>query len=239
MSKIRAFIPNFITLMNLLSGCIAIYFVLVKGDFTGASWMIVIAGIFDLFDGLVARLLRVQSSIGADLDSLSDLVSFGVAPSFLLFEYVRGGELENSFFWALPAFSIALFAAYRLAKFNNDTRQSTSFIGLPVPANALFWIGFVAVLPQVECCFSTIVLMMGLYGLLLLMGWAMISEIHLQSFKVHFPITLKEDRERLFFALVLIVLGVVTCFLWGWGGVSVVIVAYFAGSLIMGKKKDK
>lgn len=120
MSKIRAFIPNFITLMNLLSGCIAIYFVLVKGDFTGASWMIVIAGIFDLFDGLVARLLRVQSSIGADLDSLSDLVSFGVAPSFLLFEYVRGGELENSFFWALPAFSIALFAAYRLAKFNND-----------------------------------------------------------------------------------------------------------------------
>lgn len=85
MKSIRYYIPNCITLANLIAGCLAIYQVLVNGDSNAAAWCIVAAGVFDLFDGLVARLLHAQSVIGADLDSLSDVVSFGVAPAFLLF----------------------------------------------------------------------------------------------------------------------------------------------------------
>lgn len=225
--------------MNLFSGCLAIYFSLAKGDLETASWMIVIAGVFDLFDGLIARLLGAQSNIGADLDSLSDVVSFGVAPSFLLFQYImmRGGE--SCFFWALPSFVIALFAAYRLAKFNNDTRQTTSFIGLPVPACALFWIGIVSILPSLSDYLTTVTLVIPIYFLLLLTGWAMVAEIPLLSFKIHFPIASREDRRKAFLGLFLVLLGIIFGRLWGWGGVSAVILCYFIGSMVMRDKQDR
>ena len=107
MKSIRYYIPNCITLANLIAGCLAIYQVLVNGDSNAAAWCIVAAGVFDLFDGLVARLLHAQSVIGADLDSLSDVVSFGVAPAFLLFSYL--GKETPSIWAALPAFLIAAF----------------------------------------------------------------------------------------------------------------------------------
>lgn len=235
----KRLIPNIITLMNLFSGCLAIYFALVEKDAVVALWLIIAAGVFDLFDGMVARLLNAQSSIGADLDSLSDVVSFGVAPSFLVFEVLRDLQLEGSFWIALPAFLIALFAAYRLAKFNNDTRQTDGFIGLPVPANALFWIGIVGTIP---CCvhqISPILLVGVIYLLILLVGWAMVSEVALIGFKVHFPIASAEDRMRLVFALLLLLSAALFGWLLGWGGISIVIIEYFIGSLIMNFRQTK
>ena len=131
-------IPNTITCCNLISGCIAIYYAL-SGDPLMALLWIVMGAVFDFFDGMSARLLGVSSPIGKELDSLADVVTFGVAPSAILFQFLCG--FHQHFFVFLPfvAFVMAAFSALRLAKFNLDERQTTSFIGLPTPANALFW----------------------------------------------------------------------------------------------------
>ena len=127
-------IPNTITCCNLISGCIATYFAF-QGDFRLALLFIVIGAVFDFFDGMVARLLHVSSPIGKELDSLADDITFGFAPSAIIYEYLRP-ETE-----LLPfiVFVMAAFSALRLAKFNLDERQAMGFIGLPTPANALFW----------------------------------------------------------------------------------------------------
>lgn len=133
--NIKRHIPNALTSCNLLSGCIGIVAVF-EGDLVLATYMIWLAAIFDFFDGFAARMLKVSSPIGGELDSLADLVTFGVLPSLMIFKMLQLAGLEG---W-LPylAFVIAIFSALRLAKFNVDTRQTTSFIGLPTPANALF-----------------------------------------------------------------------------------------------------
>ena len=127
-------IPNTITCCNLISGCIATYFAF-QGDFRLALLFIVIGAVFDFFDGMVARLLHVSSPIGKELDSLADDITFGFAPSAIIYGYLRP-ETE-----LLPfiVFVMAAFSALRLAKFNLDERQAMGFIGLPTPANALFW----------------------------------------------------------------------------------------------------
>ena len=127
-------IPNTITCCNLISGCIATYFAFM-GNFQMALLFIIIGAVFDFFDGMVARLLHVSSPIGKELDSLADDITFGFAPSAIVFEYLRP-ETE-----LLPflVFIMAAFSALRLAKFNLDERQAMGFIGLPTPANALFW----------------------------------------------------------------------------------------------------
>lgn len=220
-------IPNFITLMNLFSGCLSICFTLLWEDYTSASWAIVIAALFDLFDGLVARLLGAQSKIGGDLDSLSDVVSFGVAPSMMLFHYIHGTmALETPFLWAAPAFLIALFSAYRLAKFNNDTRQTTGFFGIPVPANALFWIGGVASLSYLSPYLHPYILLGVIYCFVLLSSWGLISDLPLLSFKVHFPLSSLRDKLLLLFGMILLVLGIAFVSLWGWAGVSIVVLLY-------------
>jgi CDP-diacylglycerol--serine O-phosphatidyltransferase len=130
-------IPNAITCSNLVSGCIAVVFALSGNTTMALLWIIIGAG-FDFFDGMSARLLGVSSPIGKELDSLADVVTFGVAPSCIIFSFLAG---IHQHFLLLPfvAFIMAAFSALRLAKFNLDERQSTSFIGLPTPANALFW----------------------------------------------------------------------------------------------------
>ncbi|MBP3726874.1 MAG: CDP-alcohol phosphatidyltransferase family protein [Bacteroidaceae bacterium] len=140
-------LPNIITCCNLISGCIAVTFAL-QGDIDLAFLCIIAGAVFDFFDGMVARLLGVSSPIGKELDSLADVVTFGVAPAMMVFVVL---QLLPYPAWAtsdvpivgtlLPytAFLMAGFSAYRLAKFNLDERQATSFIGLPTPANALFW----------------------------------------------------------------------------------------------------
>ena len=132
-------IPNTITCCNLISGCIATYYAFL-GDFNLALLFIIIGAVFDFFDGMSARLLRVSSPIGKELDSLADDVTFGFAPSAIVFEYLRP-ETE-----LLPflVFVMAAFSALRLAKFNLDERQALGFIGLPTPANALFWGSLIA-----------------------------------------------------------------------------------------------
>ena len=136
-------IPNTLTSCNLISGCIAIVFAL-SANYTMALTFIVVGAVFDFFDGMSARLLGVSSPIGKELDSLADVVTFGVAPSSMIYTLLltlsKSGWNETLAF-AIPyvAFVMAAFSALRLAKFNLDERQTTSFIGLPTPANALFW----------------------------------------------------------------------------------------------------
>ena len=134
--------------MNLFSGCMAVvsafHFNETIGAMQGYEWafrFIGLATVFDFCDGLSARLLHAYSALGKELDSLSDLVSFGVAPAALVFNLIQS---QTGSWVAFLAFLIAVFGALRLAKFNIDDRQTTSFIGLPIPANAIFWIGVVA-----------------------------------------------------------------------------------------------
>lgn len=132
--------------MNLMSGCVAIFMAFnlrtVFGPFEGATWcMIAIAAaaVFDFFDGAMARALHAYSDLGKDLDSLSDMVSFGVAPAMLMLNTMADA---GSPIWAcFITLIIPVCGALRLAKFNNDTEQTTVFRGLPIPANAIFWIG--------------------------------------------------------------------------------------------------
>ena len=129
-------IPNAITCCNLLSGCVAVSQAF-AGDMEMAFLFIIIGALFDFCDGLVARLLHVSSPIGKELDSLADCVTFGVAPSAMVFGTLQ--MLTENEYLPYIAFIMAAFSALRLAKFNLDARQTTSFIGLPTPANALFW----------------------------------------------------------------------------------------------------
>lgn len=130
-------IPNTITCCNLISGCIATYFAF-QGDYPAALVAIIVGAVFDFFDGMTARLLHVSSPIGKELDSLADCITFGFAPSAIVFSFLGSFHLH---LWFVPflAFVMAAFSALRLAKFNLDERQAMGFIGLPTPANALFW----------------------------------------------------------------------------------------------------
>lgn len=150
MKRLISQIPNAITLLNLLSGAVAVVFAS-HGYLALAGGFIGLAAVFDFFDGLVARLLKVHSSIGAQLDSLADMVSFGLTPSYLIFQHLwllhdTGGSrpaLEDLAGIQLAgmalSFLVAVFAAVRLARFNIDVRQKEAFIGVPTPAIALFF----------------------------------------------------------------------------------------------------
>lgn len=139
--SIKKHIPNTITCCNLISGCIATCMAFYS-EWDKALLFIVIGAVFDFFDGMSARLLGVSSPIGKELDSLADDITFGFAPSAILFDYLYCQvEGMGGLYSLLPyvAFVMAAFSALRLAKFNLDERQTTSFIGVPTPANALFW----------------------------------------------------------------------------------------------------
>ncbi len=141
--SIKKHIPNSITCCNLISGCIATCFAFFHEPETAMLW-IIIGAVFDFFDGMSARALHVSSPIGKELDSLADDVTFGVAPSTILFSQLLVMDLPDalapvSSILPFAAYLMAAFSALRLAKFNLDERQSMGFIGLPTPANALFW----------------------------------------------------------------------------------------------------
>lgn len=136
-------IPNTVTCCNLLSGCVASVMAF-QANYEAAILFIILGAIFDFFDGMLARLLNVSGPLGKELDSLADDITFGFAPStivFSLFKEVQYPEFMSDFadYFPYTAFIIAAFSALRLGKFNIDPRQSSSFIGLPTPANALFW----------------------------------------------------------------------------------------------------
>ena len=151
-SMIKKHIPNTITCCNLISGCIATYFAF-QSDFQMALLFIVIGAVFDFFDGMSARLLGVSSPIGKELDSLADDITFGFAPSAIVFSYLTTFDIPHPYIPYL-AFVMAAFSALRLAKFNLDERQALGFIGLPTPANALFWGSLVCGLTEYEVTFD-------------------------------------------------------------------------------------
>ncbi|RZK73966.1 MAG: CDP-diacylglycerol--serine O-phosphatidyltransferase, partial [Pedobacter sp.] len=130
----RKHIPNAITCANLFSGCIGIVYAF-NGDLKTVAFFVILSGIFDFFDGFVARLLKVKSEIGKELDSLADVISFGFLPGVIVFQLLN---IENSGYLPYLAFLIPVFSAYRLAKFNLDTRQTEEFIGLNTPMNTFF-----------------------------------------------------------------------------------------------------
>ena len=212
--SIKKHIPNTITCFNLLSGCLSILFTC-ENRILWASGMIFVAAVFDFFDGFAARLLNAKSPIGGELDSLSDVVSFGVAPSFIIVWFLSETGVEwwihNVNVFPMLAFVLAIFAALRLAKFNIDTRQSTSFIGLPVPAVGLF----VASLPFLifklshgSALYKFIINPYFLLGIVVIFSWLMVSEVPFFSFKIK-NLKFKENILRYFvviFAIVAIII---------------------------------
>ena len=182
--------PNTLTCCNLISGCIATYWAF-QSDYQLALLFVVIGAIFDFFDGFAARLLHVSSPIGKELDSLADDVTFGFAPSAVVYSMISSFSHETPLFGQpllgqlLPyaVFIMAAFSALRLAKFNLDERQTTTFIGLPAPANALFWTSLAA-----SFQFNQELMPNEAYAVLLIVGvlvasWLLIAEIPMFALK--------------------------------------------------------
>ena len=182
---IKKHIPNTITCCNLVSGCVAIAYAFSGSIELSFTW-IIIGAVFDFFDGMSARLLNVSSPIGKELDSLADIVTFGVAPSTILFS-----ELSVMSYPAIleplrpilpfTAYIMAAFSALRLAKFNLDERQALGFIGLPTPANALFWGSLI--IGAGKWLEATPFMVFFLLGGILISSWLMVSEIPMFALK--------------------------------------------------------
>lgn len=184
-NSVTKHIPNTLTSCNLISGCIAIVFAL-SANYTMALTFIVVGAVFDFFDGMSARLLGVSSPIGKELDSLADVVTFGVAPSSMIFTLLLTLDKSgwnDSLAFAVPyvAFVMAAFSAIRLAKFNLDERQTTSFIGLPTPANALFWGALIVGGEEMLAAQSQVILL--LIVMVFISSWLLVAEIPMFALK--------------------------------------------------------
>lgn len=180
-------IPNLLTCGNLFCGCMGIVATF-QDNLILAAYLTGIAGVLDFFDGFVARWLKAYSSIGKELDSLADCVTFGVLPGMILFHLIvksmNSAVITDVYSW-LPfvAFIISIFSALRLAKFNVDTRQATSFIGVPTPANAFLISSFPLILWQYPPADAIILNIYFLIGLTLLMSYLLVAEIPLFALK--------------------------------------------------------
>ena len=171
----KRIIPDAITSCNLLCGSIAVIFAL-HNAFIGAFVFILAGAFFDFFDGLSARILKAPSPIGIQLDSLADVITFGLAPSMMLFAYLR----PILGWWSLLALLMTAFSALRLAKFNIDERQHESFVGLATPANAIFW-GALCCLPVSVMAYDWMAWV--LIGCSIISCWLLNAEIPFFSFK--------------------------------------------------------
>jgi len=250
-------IPNLFTLLNLICGCLAIIFTLQNGIITTVSpntgielidipekiWLaslfIGIAALVDFLDGFVARLFKAGSEMGKQLDSLADLVSFGVAPGLILYQFLRlaiaqdAGGLDTSFAGLLPALLIPAAAAWRLARFNLDNSQSVVFKGLPVPAVGMF----VAALPVIyyhvneDWVLDVMLNKWILYGIILFLSFMMISSIPMLSLKFS-DFTIKNNLPK----FILAGISVAVLVLFPWLSVPLIIIAYILLSLVFRKK---
>ena len=250
-------IPNIVTLLNLFLGCMAIVFVLQNGivisenSETGqqllvlpekiwlASLCIGLAAVVDFFDGFVARLLKVSSEMGKQLDSLADVVSFGVAPSMILYQFLRlslakeDNGLDASVIWLLPAFVLACAGAYRLAKFNLDTRQTYSFRGTPIPSVGLTIASFPLIYwtRNQPWVYNILTNKWFLYAVIAGMSWLMVSDIPIMSNKFKEK-TVQANLSKLILLIVAVVAGV----LLGWLSVPLIFVAFVLLSIIFKKQ---
>ena len=180
------FIPNLLTLLNLLSGCLALVFVF-ESKPLGAIMCIGFSLLFDLFDGMSARMLNQQNPIGKELDSLADLVSFGVVPGAMYYQLLKGLEVSESI-TTLPflGFIFALFGAYRLARFNIHQSEQEHFTGLPIPSAAMFVVGLYWIAYGEGCasCASAFINPYVLFLSLIFLSYLMISDLPHFSFKM-------------------------------------------------------
>lgn len=212
--KYFKFVPNLLTLLNLLSGIFAIILAS-EGLLAEAAYLILIAAVFDFLDGFAARLLKAYSAIGAQLDSLADVVSFGVAPGFILYNLIliSHGRMELVLFGIdiipLLVFIVPLFAALRLAKFNVDERQTDSFIGLPSPAAAILIASLPLVREQLyegQSLFYMVTTNTYFYlGIAFVSAALMVAELPLFSLKFK-NFKLKNNEIRWFFLAISVVL---------------------------------
>lgn len=248
-------IPNIFTLLNLIFGCCAIVctlqngivlhnegdqgqFIVLSEKLWMASLFIGLAAVTDFLDGFVARLFNAASEMGKQLDSLSDVVSFGVAPSMIIYQFLRmsfaSGDagLDSSFIVLVPAFIIAAAAAYRLARFNLDDSQAYGFKGVPVPAAGLL----IASLPLVywnnyEAAAPILLNKWFLYGLIILISWLMVSKLPLMALKFT-DFSVKNNLPK----YILIGLSVIAAVLLHWIAVPVIFIAYIILSLAFKNK---
>lgn len=228
MNRLVKNIPNCITALNLGAGTLAIiaasHSISPFWGLQGYQWaflFMAMAALADFLDGFVARLLKAYSDLGKELDSLCDLVSFGVAPALTLFYLLQDSFIDPWLCWT--TLLIPVCAAFRLARFNIDTRQTTTFIGLPVPANAIFWIGYASLMAggveflsrwYVFLCF------------LVVECWLMNSNIRMFSLKMK-NLSLKENLPR----YLLLVAAGIFCFTLGVGGLFWLIIFYLFCSI--------
>ena len=215
-------IPNAITCSNLICGCIATGTAF-YGNCHWAALFIVLGAVFDFFDGLVARAMGISSPIGKELDSLADVITFGLAPSTIAFHLFFQVQYPE---WLMPikeflpytAFLMAAFSALRLAKFNIDTRQTTEFVGLPTPANALFWSSLVV--GEHSFLVSGKFNALFLFLFMLLFCFLLVAEIPMLALKFK-NFEWKENKYKYLF-----VLGCIPCFLLGTSSFAIIILWY-------------
>lgn len=248
-------IPNLFTLLNLVFGCIAIILILQPGEsittvngenlvinlpekMAYASFFIFAAGIVDFLDGFLARLMKASSEMGKQLDSLSDCVTFGVAPSMIMYQLLKMSYLkeetafDTSIWFLLPALLIACGAAWRLAKFNIDERQTISFRGVPTPITGFM----VAALPLVVWynswdLASFVLNRWVLYGIIMLISYLMVSDLPIMSLKFK-DYSLKGNQPKIILAVVAIILAVV----FQWVAIPLIYLTYVALSLLLRKQ---
>ncbi len=181
MKKITQHIPNTLTCINLFLGCLACVFAF-KGIYQTAAFLMLLAAVLDFLDGLAARALNAYSKLGKELDSLADVISFGLVPGIMLFTYFYK-NLDFHWIYASAAFLIPIFSALRLAKFNIDTRQTSSFLGLPTPANAIFWAFFIAALSENTPVFEPLISYIILLSMAAIFCLLLVAEIPMFSLK--------------------------------------------------------
>ncbi|MFA8300034.1 MAG: CDP-diacylglycerol--serine O-phosphatidyltransferase [Hyphomicrobiales bacterium] len=233
MRKIIQQVPNLITSGNLLCGCFSIV-----AGFSGhlgfASLFILLGAFFDFFDGFAARLLNAKSEMGLQMDSLADMITFGLAPSVILYQLIADSGLDflninGVSIIAYLGFLHAVFAAFRLAKFNIDTRQTESFLGLPSPASALIILSFPLILHYQEIEFIWIKNLISNPWFLLFIvffnGILMVSELPLFSLK--FKAKDPKNKLRIAFLIISIVLLVLLKFI----AIPIIIIIYIITSL--------
>ncbi|GIM60140.1 phosphatidylserine synthase [Capnocytophaga canis] len=231
-------IPNLITLLNLLCGSIAVIYV-VKGNFAMTGLFVSLGIFFDFFDGFFARLLNVKSELGLQLDSLADMVTAGVVPGIVMFQLIAKSDFVNEnktlLTDILPYFGllITLASAYRLAKFNIDTRQATGFIGLPTPANALFILSLPVILQFQPADFFEIILQNTwfLVCITLLSSYMLNAEIPLFALKFK-DFSFKNNKIKYIFLGICVLSLVILQFV----AIPLIIVAYVFISLLQKRK---
>lgn len=232
-NELKNSLPNGLTCCNLISGCIAVSYAL-GGNAQTALLFIIIGAVFDFFDGFTARALKVSSPIGKELDSLADDITFGFAPSAIAFMMLKQCAVPDSLLGAqkiypYAAFVMAAFSALRLAKFNLDERQTSSFIGMPTPANALFW-GALACSVNAELLASSAaayIIILMVFGSSALL----VSEIPMFALKFK-NYSWKDNKVKYIF----LALSLAVIIPFGIGGLAIAILLYLMLSLLTEKR---